>query len=396
MLPMSYAIRDILLSRSREEIEATLDYFNALPLRRGRKQDLVNHLCTYLSDPSVWLEKLMEQDLRMLQRLCAAGPDTPVEMFPADYPSVLEVLHFIEVHDSDKEDMVQVSIPAPFYELIAGEIEQTVARKEKDGSFELEHFILGAVNYYGIVPLRTFVTCMFRDFDDLAQMRSFARSLAEHPVVRLYQETYKGEAYLVSPFVENYEEQMRLRAVKYKQVRKYAAGKREDVVSCGLNSPFCFYGAETPEGRALLDMLYEIGYEGEALQAVAHSVWYNAQFEPDEHNTGLLLYPVTSVADEIGSLELFSKYINIIVDYANRVPKWLLKGRTANETGLMAFIVSESYVRDLYGPEVSESENEELLKFFSKVGKVQPVGPDEPCPCGSGLSYRHCHGRHYS
>ena len=41
-------------------------------------------------------------------------------------------------------------------------------------------------------------------------------------------------------------------------------------------------------------------------------------------------------------------------------------------------------------------EQEELMKFFDSVCKVRPVGPDDPCPCGSGLSYRFCHGRHFS
>jgi len=204
-LPLMQAkINDILNSRTKEEIEATLDYFDALPLRIMRKNELVRTLASYLSAPKVWLDKLMEQDLRLLQTLCKAGPDNSVDMIPGDYPSVVEVLRFVDAsRPGVGEDMQHLSIPAVFYELIAKDIDDVISRKEKDGSFDLEHLILGAVNIYGVVPLRTFVDCIFEDFDDLGAMRDFAANVARHPVIRLYQEQYKGEPYLVSPYVEN-------------------------------------------------------------------------------------------------------------------------------------------------------------------------------------------------
>jgi len=27
--------------------------------------------------------------------------------------------------------------------------------------------------------------------------------------------------------------------------------------------------------------------------------------------------------------------------------------------------------------------------------KVKKVGPNDPCPCGSGLKYKKCHGKPY-
>ncbi|MBR3075043.1 MAG: hypothetical protein IKH11_04720, partial [Bacteroidales bacterium] len=70
---MLSTIKEILNSRTKEEIEATLDYFDALPIRFMQKKDLVRTLSAYLSDPKVWLDKLMEPDLRLLQTLCKAG-----------------------------------------------------------------------------------------------------------------------------------------------------------------------------------------------------------------------------------------------------------------------------------------------------------------------------------
>ena len=396
MRQMRCSISDILNARSKEEIEATLDYFDALPMRHRRKQDLVKTLSSYLSAPRVWLDKLMEPDLRLLQTLCKAGPENSVDIIPADYPSVVEVLRFVDTGAAESEDYQRVSIPHAFYDLIASDIDDIISRKERDGSFALEHLILGAVNIFGIVPLRTFVDCIFMDFDDLTSMREFAVNVARHPIMRLYQEEYRGEAYLVSPYIENFEELMATRRKDFKQIRKYAKIGHAEAEGCGLNSPFCSYGLDTAEGIALKDMLSAIGYEGESLLAAAHTVWLNAQYEPDSHNLELLLSPISDIADEIDTIERFKDYAARIIDYANSVPKWLLKGHTADETKLMVYSADDAYLEELYGAELSESENEEIMRFFDKVNKVRPVAPDDPCPCGSGLSYRFCHGRHYS
>ena len=397
MRPMQSSISDILNARTKEEIEATLDYFDALPFRLMRKKELVRTLASYLSAPKVWLDKLMEQDLRLLQTLCKAGPDNTVEIIPGDFPSVLEVLRFVDAsRPENTNEMQSISLPSAFYELISNDIDEVISRKEKDGSFALEHLILGAVNIYGIVPLRTFVDCIFDEIEDVSAMHEFAVNVARHPAIRLYQEEFRGESYLVSPYVENFEETMKQRRQRYKQIRKYARTSHEQAKNCGINAPFCCYGLESAEGKALKDMLYYLGYEGDSLEATAHCVWLNSQYEPDAHNLDLLMSPLSAAAEDVDTFERFAEYAQIIVDYANSVPKWLLKGHTAQETGLMLYSVTDEYLEELYGAELSESENEEVMRFFESVHKVRPVAPDEPCPCGSGLSYRLCHGKLYS
>lgn len=394
---MLSTIKEILNSRTKEEIEATLDYFDALPLHFMQKRELVRTLSAYLSDSKVWLDKLMEPDLRLLQTLCKAGPGKVVSVIPGDYPSVVEVLRFV---DSDRPrgdgEMLEISISPAFYELIYSDIDDVISRKERDGSFALEHLILGAVNLYGVLPLRTFVDTIFEDFEDLAQMREFAANVAKHPVVRLYQEEIKGEPYMVSPYVEDFEGLMKKRRDHYKQLRRYAKAGRELAVGCGMNAPFCCYGLDLQEGIALMDMLAKLGYEGEARLAAAHSVWLNAQYEPDPNNLNILLSPLATAAEDVDSFDLFADYAQILLDYANSVPKWLLKGHSARKTGLMLYSVTDDFLESIYGHEMTESESEELMHFFDSVHKIRPVAPDAPCPCGSGLSYCHCHGRHFS
>lgn len=394
---MQITIKDLLSARTREEILATLDYFNALPRRQGRKEDLVKALIAYLSsDPKVWLSQLMECDLRLLKRLCDAGPDNSVDIIPADFPTVVEVLHFVDSSKSDREDMLRVSIPRAFYDLISKEIDSVISRKEEDGSFHLEHLILGAVNIYGVVPLRTFVDSIFTDFETIDEVRIFAGSVARNPMIRLFQDEYMGESYMISPDVENMDELMKKRKKYHKYSRRYAKSSLDMAISCGLDSPFCFFGRDTEEGKALLGMLEALGYVGEDLTYTAHLVWINSQYEPDMRNLELLLSPLTEAAADIVDYDQFVQYAQIILNYANSAPKWLLKGHSAKESGQMLYYLPENMFSELFDYSDALEGDEEVLRLFDSVNKVRPVAPDAPCPCGSGLSYRLCHGRHFS
>lgn len=389
------SIHDLLKDRPLEEIEASLDYFGAYPRFGHRRQDLVKALAAlFTGDPLRWLDRLMEGDLRILARLCEAGAEVPVELIPSDYPMVIEVLHIADFDKSQDPDLVVASVSRVFYDLIAKDIASVIERKEKDGTFEVEHLALGALNTFGVVPLSTFVDTVFADMHDMDEMRTFAASLATCPVFRLYQEEYRGVAYMVSPDIENFEELMRKRGKLYKGVRRYAALEVPDLRACGEDSPFCFYGILTREGQQLMDMLERVGYEGEELQYAAHSAWINAQYEPDEKNLDILLAPVMHKDADISTYEEFVECANILIRYANAVPKWLLKGHSADETGLMKYSLPE----DFFYEEFQENINlgEEMMKYFDNANRVRPVAPDDPCPCGSGLSYRFCHGKYVS
>ena len=63
----------------------------------------------------------------------------------------------------------------------------------------------------------------------------------------------------------------------------------------------------------------------------------------------------------------------------------------------------EGHVRDVGWDEIDvsqidEGEREQLREIGEKltdahVGRAGKVGRNEPCPCGSGLKYKKCHGR---
>lgn len=390
---MRAELNTFLSSHTKEEIEAILDYFGQSFSKSARKSDLASALGNYMSDDSTeWLDRLMESDLKLLRKLCRAGIGKSVTFIRPDYPSVVEVLHLVTVEKMD-DDNIELSISEPMFNLISPVIEDVIDRKESDGSFEVERLILGCLNIYGILPLRTFVNRIFEDVGSDEDAIHLSEIVSVNPLIRLYQEEYKGEYYIVSPFVENFEEILEMRRITFKGIRKYAKMTRPDAISCGSFAPNCAYGLYTEEGQALIEMLESIGYSGEELAFQLHSVWMSSQYAIDEEATEVLFSPVTSAQQNIPSFSRFKECIDTIVKYSNSVPKWLLKGQSAKECGHMLLAVRTEDLQGEYTGPIEESIPEELKDFYNLGMLIPPVEPYAPCPCGSGFSYCFCHGR---
>jgi len=357
--------------------------------RNCTKKAMVRDLSRFLhDDPLLWLHNLTEMDLRILQALVRSGPDLPVSLPRGDYSSTVEVLQIVETVSSD-DYTVELSLPMPIYELIYPHIDGVIAQKEADGSFEIEHMVLGCLNVYGVVPLRTFVDMIFRDMKSEHGAVVLGNRIADNPYIRFCQEEYRGEYYIVSPFISDFEEILEMRRISFKRVRKYGKMDVDAAIRSGENAPFCAYGLESEEGRNLVAMLESLGYEGAELNHALHTVWMSAQYAIDEDATEVLFSPVTSCQDNIESFALYSDCINTIMEYANSIPKWLLKGRTSNEVDMMKLSIRINDLADGYSADPG-------LELYNLGLAIKPVDPDDPCPCGSGLSYRFCHGKYIS
>ena len=102
--------------------------------------------------------------------------------------------------------------------------------------------------------------------------------------------------------------------------------------------------------------------------------------------------------DDIPSFALYRQYIDTIAAYSNSIPKWLLKGRSSNESNMLKLLIKVEESDDfeplsLDQSELSIPESGTLEQFYRMGIGVRHVLPEDPCPCGSGLSYKNCHGR---
>ena len=314
----------------------------------------------------------------------------------------------IELPVSSTEDRVVGSLS----------MEQAIRKGEKSGRFQMERVGIGYLNLYGVLPTDHFLDLMANYYEDTfgPDYDALVRILRESPLLRVCRNVDKRGDYLFSPCVGNPEEVFLLREELALNPAEFKAFPVEMALEAGAGAPYFTVGTKTPEGETLTRLLRQIGYEGFDLVKAQHDIWAEAQFP---FGNKALFAPVIDRRDTIASDAVHYASLKAIVDYANSVPKWTLNGYNALE---MDVLVLESpppedpaenltddadYPRwTMPRPTISEGysdliEKDEVLDRLSPLmpegfpfGLAIPhVAPMDPCPCGSGLRYCHCHGK---
>lgn len=86
---------------------------------------------------------------------------------------------------------------------------------------------------------------------------------------------------------------------------------------------------------------------------------------------------------KVSSQSQVEELVRVVNDYMNNVPRWMFKGYSSHE-------VFEKFEK----PHLQPLPNKMPPAGFG-MG-VPKVGRNDPCPCGSGLKYKNCHGKYNS
>ena len=384
---------------TKDELSYILEFFDQPLVKNEKKAGLVDRTAGLIGDnPRAWLYMLTESDLMLLHDLVSAGPGKWVELLNPDYPYMLEMLNLIYIDDTDK-DFVYASIDQALYSHVAAILDHVIAEKRVDGSFETERLALGLLNLYGVITVEGFVQQAFDMMDDGTNRgEQFAR-IAENRLVAIQRATYKGEMYLVSPYAYEFEKLID-GWDEFPDTKDFASFTKEEALHAGSDAPFCAFGYGTPEYKAAWEVLEDLGYDRQDILDCLNEVWVNAQYAMDEACAEAMFSCVNDRINEIETFDEYRRCIDTIAAYANSVPKWLLKGHSSTESNLLklSIKVDESgFEEELPGEDGTKKGPDELPGPLNELYRysmaVRHVGPDDPCPCGSGLSYRRCHGK---
>ncbi|MDO4826664.1 MAG: SEC-C domain-containing protein [Bacteroidia bacterium] len=366
-----------------------------------RKGAMVEALAGFiLNHPEDWLRDLTEVDLRLLKKGIEAGKDKPVKMEILPIPSALEGLCTIELKFSEDLEGSFVVV-SDVYDAIRDKVDEVIALKEADGSFQLDRMILSILNIYGMVPFRVFLDSL----EDLRREAGFRpillEDLAKSIILMMSRIDTGNQIYLATPYMNNPEMILGLRKKnRSSKGSRYAKIDARRALEVAELMPYGTYGAKSEEGQAVLDMLRALGYTEEECMEELHDIWLNAQLPMKETDTEMLFGAVEDVVDSIGKFDRYEECIRAIADYANTVPKWILRGFSANEAGTLKVDIQV---------EESAAQAEADIPDYLRKGLPQPdtttdvskygiaikrVGLGDPCPCGSGLTYGRCHGKH--
>ncbi|MDO5442096.1 MAG: SEC-C metal-binding domain-containing protein [Bacteroidia bacterium] len=392
---MNQEVRSYFVRFTKDELSTILSYFGQDIPSKAKKAELVDIVSEFIGGhPREWLYKLPERDLRLLQTIVVAGMDNWVKMESPEYPSVASILGLIYVDDNSFDD-IMASMDYALYYSVSSIVSQVIKEKEADGSFAVERIALGLLNIYGAIPVEDFVETVFDMFDDEGDGgKEVTLAMADCPMVAMNRVYYKDKVYVISPYAYDYESIIDGRE-DFEEINDFKLYSILEATSAGAGAPFCAFrnaGCEAVE-----DILRSIGYtEGEIREEI-HKIWFNAQFAVNDSSAEAIFSSINSRIDDLESFDEYRKCVDIIAAYANSVPKWMLNGYTSDEIGqLQLSIKVDESVMEGHGLEEEAEMDEKLgpLKDYYKYNMaVHHVAADEPCPCGSGLSYCHCHGK---
>ncbi len=377
-------IYDILDTFLKAELEDIRRYFGADVPMHVRKKDLVEKLGGYIvTKPSQWLSKMLERDLRLLSRLVDAGPEVPLTLGYPDYPSVLETVRLIGSDTSDPSCR-SVWIPKDLYDVVAPHIDEAIKEGESSGAFEVERAALGYLSIYGVLAIEEFFDLMLDYWESSKKqgLDKFTDMVYESPLLKLCSFDHEGMRYIFSPAIYEPESILSGRT-EFDSVRDMKRFSPCQAVEAGTGAPYFVFGLDTPEGKDLVRMLSDLGYSGDDLVREEHEIWMHSQMCGDNDAAEAIFAAVTAKQDDILTFEQYNACMDIVAAYANTLPKWLLSGYSANEAKCLKVILQPD--EDQLGAIIRKNP---LLGLF-----VPPAAPDDLCPCGSGLSYRFCHGR---
>ncbi len=366
------------------DLEDIRHFFGADVPSHVRKSELVERLGAFIVEkPSEWLGNMLERDLRLLLTLVEAGPEVPVRLEYPDYPTVIETVGLLGTDVSD-QDFKEIWIPKEVYDIVAPHIHEAISRGERDGSFEMERAALGYLNLYGVLTVDEFYGKMleYNDWAGRWDMELFTTKLAGSPVFKLCRIDLGGEPYVSAPGIYD-----PANILSGRNDFPDMGGLRQfspvEAIEAGTGSPEFSFGLQTPEGKRLVEMLLNLGYSGHDLVLEEHDIWMNSQMVWGDDATEEIFGSVSDKQDDIETFEDYNECMEIVAAYANSLPKWLLRGHSSNEANCLKVIL--------------QSEDDPIMDMIRKNPYmslyVPPVQMDEPCPCGSGLSYRLCHGK---
>ena len=371
----------------RVELEDIRQYFGADVPTKVRKPEFVDRLGAYIIErPAEWLGRMLERDLRLLKRLVEAGPGVPLYLDYPDFPSVLETVKLLGSDTSD-ENFREVWLPKDMYDVVAPHIDDVLKEGELSGLFEMERAALGYLCLYGIMTVDEFFDKMldYWEFSGRHSIEYFTNMVYERPVMKLCRVDSDGERYMCAPNIFDPEEILKGRK-EYSAIESLRPFTPQEALRAGAGSPYFVYGLDSEEGRKLVEMLGNLGYAGEDLIHEEHDIWMNAQMFGKNDTTEAIFASVSRKQEDIESFEDYDECMEIVAAYANTLPKWLLKGYSSNEKNCLKVVLQTED-----DPIQTMIKKNPILGLF-----VPPTPPDAPCPCGSHLSYRNCHGKNMS
>lgn len=391
----------ILQVQTKDELQEIGEFFGVQLRASDRKAAMVHRLeMAFRTDTLRCLKCLPFYELRILQQLIAQGKGVR-RLIPETLPHIFTYLFGLLENENASGDqglVMRLYLKDEIFALFAPVIDTAVKEVEESGRAELEHFLWGCMTVYGLLSMGELVN-LRREFYPEEDLR----------IIYTFLDTYAPLYYVADDYYEflMYPDLHRLNLISAQEARRFyghelAKVPLDDILAAGRTTPYNYPYAGRPEGRALAAALDTVGLRGDAGALRMHWIWWDKQNEGgDIRGFHDLVQRILDDARADG-FESEQRLVGAITDYSNAIPTWVFRGRSSDEM----MKEERTHLKPLpsgSGAPVAGSRSAAVggpsslpglgLGFDSGFGSVPRVGRNDPCPCGSGLKYKNCHGK---
>ena len=386
--------------------------FDARVLKAGLpkslpKAEMVDRLSDYiLSHPGKLLDGLCTYELKLLDYMVEENDTNIAYGYPQDCQQSLAGMFLMRIIPTEQPDQTIFLIPGDLKDSLHGHIHPLIEKREESHDDVLEEAVMGVLNVYGILPaeLATALSAPIASTDE-DEIDDYLSRYFIYALNRVQVDLGDGdEDCLKSPFLDEGEIKPLFRALASREDLEGNIDMPDmDVRAWGI-MPYPTQWQKC--SREIETIMKDEGLpEGETAWILTE-YWRESQKD---------VSPIQAVSKtlqrmDFNSLGNASDFMTTLMNFANAIPKWFLKGHSSdeifkqrNKTGKAPMmhvpfspngVFSMSASRMVNEGNDTDDEDFEAMLYRGinpKTGKK--IRPNDPCPCGSGLKYKKCHGR---
>ena len=379
--------KDNLIHQALEDLNKadlnTLRKMAGYPIKSNlKKADLVDALeDNFRKDPVSLLSELPVYDLLILSKLCGMRRDTCI--LCEKYPDMLySMIYNIIEWDISEEDgnKIELWLTDDMYNLISPFVDKILKNVEKEKRYLIDYFFWGMLWVYGTPTTRDFINVLKKAFgnDEKDWGPIFIDLCNYFPF-----EDMDIDGTFLNPVIMDYDylqQQREIRGMDKQPVKEYSL---EEIIAVGATGPYFHYGRDTKECKDAIAALRKCGFNFNDASARISRLYLDVQEVEEPLKTSEMMQR-TIGTPKLKSVDELNSVIQPIMEYMNSVPRWFLGGRSPKD------IPVSREAKAQLASMAAAAEKMSSMTNFSGVGR------NDPCPCGSGLKYKHCHGKYQS
>ena len=370
-----------LIPRTKIQLRIFADMLGCELASNLRKAEMAIGLTDFIINNSdAWLRCLPKRELDLMEIMVKMEKGSEFRTSPQPYATVMEALGFLVEERTDDSSTFTI-VPA-LYDSIKERLPMALSFRTDNCYTEFEALLMGILNTYGIVEhkkvLEIFSSIYDFKTDPQLAVQSiqflFESFLMKMNVVR------KDDVVYLQTIIRNEDlDELIFEREKRAEIKDYRQFSKEEFMAAGFDPLYPFVGKDSPTGKKLTAFMKKVGMGEKERNVTGTLVWLSAQ----EGGTKGPLGAIHLFDGLLKGFDQVQEMMGVVQEYTNNVPKWIFKGYSSHE-------VFEKYEKPSLQP---------LPDKKPPVGfgmGIPRIGRNDPCPCGSGLKYKKCHGKYNS